>query len=145
MRRRVSKLKRIVEQLRIFQNAPKDGILPNFGPQSNLHYDQYVTIPIDEQSLVKLGQKIIRGITYRFHKSLVDDHYIINVYLIENHKAQEVVQTIENYGVTHHRGPGIVVKYAMSDEGGLSSLWFIEIWGRLKLYGVILPNPETIR
>ena len=73
-------------------------------------------------------------------KSLIDNQHTINVYLIEDHKAQEVVQTIEAYGVTRHRGPGIVVKYAMSDEGGLSSLWLIEIWGKLKLYAVVLPG-----
>jgi|SRR5687767_9626366 len=142
---RAAKLKRIVEQLMIFRSIPEKGLLPNFGPQPNLRYDQYVTIPIDEETLVKLGQKIIKGITYLFNKSFIDDQYTINVYLVEDHNAQEVVQTIEKYGVTHHRGPGVLVKYAMSNEGGLSSLWLIEIWGKLKLYGVVLRKPGAIQ
>jgi len=136
---RAAKLKNIVEQL-MLPNFPEKGVLPNFGPQPNLRYDQNVTIPINEESLAKLGQKIIRGITYLFNNSLIDNRYNINVYLIEDHKAREVVKTIETYGEIHDRGPGIVVKHAMSDEGGLSSLWFIEIWGKLRLYGVVFPN-----
>lgn len=142
---RSAKLKSIVKQLMFFRNPPQDGILPNFGPQPNLQYDQYVTIPIDEESLVKLGRKIIRGTTYLFNKSFIDNQYAINVYLIEDHKAQEVVKLIETYGETRHRGAGVVVKYAMSDEGGLSSLWLIEIWGRLKLYGVVLRKQGPIQ
>jgi hypothetical protein len=144
-KRRTAKLKSIVEQLRMFQSPPEKGILPNFGPQANLQYDQYVTIPIYEESLVKLGRKIIRGITYLFNNSFIDDQYTINVYLVEDHKAQDVVKMIETYGVTHHRGPGVIVKYAISEEGGLSSLWLIEIWGKLKLYGVVLRKQGMIQ
>ena len=69
---RTEKLKRIVKQLTKYDKIPEKGILPNFGPQPNLRYDQFVTIPIDEESLVRLGQKIIRGITYLFNKSFID-------------------------------------------------------------------------
>jgi len=139
-RMRAAKLASIAKQLTITNHVPQKGLLPNFGPQPNLHYNGYVAIPISEENIVKLGQKIVRGITYIYNKAFITEDYRINVYVIEDHRAQEVLKTIEAFGVAQNRGPGIVVKYAMTSEGGLSSLWYIEIWGRFKLYAVVIPK-----
>jgi hypothetical protein len=137
---RAAKLASIVKQLKVSNSVPQKGLLPNFGPQANLHYNGYVAIPISEENIVKLGQKIVRGITYIYNNALITEDYSINVYVIEDYKAQEVLKTIETFGVVQDRGPGIVVKYALTSEGGLSSLWYIEIWGRFKLYAVVIPK-----
>lgn len=136
---RAAKLESIVKQLITYDSAPKEGILPNFGPLPNLKYDGYGAILISEDSLVKLGQKIVRGITYLVDKSFIDDTYKINVYFVEDNKATEVVRTIEAYGATHDKGPGIIVKHVTASEGRLASLWLIEIWGKLKIYAVVIP------
>jgi hypothetical protein len=137
---RTEKLKSIIRQLMEYGSMPKEGILPNFGPQPGLNYEGIGEIPILEDSLPKLGRKIVRGITYLFESSFIDDSYKINVLFLEDNKAQDVLKAIEAKGTIHDQGPGIVVKHAKANEGGLSSIWLIEIWGKLKMYAVVMPS-----
>jgi hypothetical protein len=64
------KLERIMKQLKVVTKLPVVGVLPNFGPIPGLKYPAIVQIPIDNEALEKLGQKIIRGLTYISTSSL---------------------------------------------------------------------------
>jgi hypothetical protein len=116
--RRAAKRERILKELTRYDSVPTEGILPNFGPQPNLVYPDFGAIPISEDYLIRLGQKIIRGLIYLVEHSFIDDRYRISVYMAEAHKVQQVVSMIESYGVVYDRGPGIVVTHAKTSEAG---------------------------
>ncbi|MDD5467983.1 MAG: hypothetical protein PHS96_09255 [Anaerolineales bacterium] len=137
---RKRKLERIISQLQVVTKLPEVGVLPNFGLIPGLNYPAIVQIPIDSAALEKLGEKIIRGITFISTNKLIGHSYSINVYFLEDEKGRDFVTLVKTRGATHETGPGIKVSYAFTDEGGAASLWYIEIWGRLKLYGAVVPK-----
>jgi hypothetical protein len=136
---RQNKLKKILAQLSIVSSPPPRGLLPNFGLIPGLQYPEIVQIPIDDDALVRLGQKVIRGLTYIATAAMIDPYYAISIYFLEDDKGADFVSLVKQRGVVHEKGPGITVAHATSDEGGLSSLWYIEIWGKLKMYGTVIP------
>jgi hypothetical protein len=138
---REAKRRRIIEQLRIYDTVPKKGILPNFIPYPSKKHNGYAFINIPEDYLFKLGEKIVRGITYLSNKVFLDETYNIKVDFIENNKAEAVAKTIEKQGVTNNIGPGILVKYAITSDRVLS-LWLIEIWGKLKMYVTVIKSHQ---
>lgn len=136
------KLERIRRELKVVNRLPEVGVLPNFGLIPGLKYPAIVQIPIDHIAFEKLGQKIIRGLTYISTAQLIDYTYSINVYFLEDEKGRDFVALVQRRGATHESGPGIKVSYAFTDEGGVASLWYIEIWGKLKLYGTVIPKQQ---
>ncbi len=137
------KLERIIKQLKVIRELPQVGVLPNFGLIPGLTYPAIVQIPIDNEALERLGQKIIRGITFIANGQLIDKSYSINVYFLEDEKGRDFVAIVKTHGATNEAGPGIKVSYAFTDEGDAASLWYIEIWGRLKLYGAVVPKKQS--
>jgi hypothetical protein len=137
------KLERIVGELTVVTKLPQVGVLPNFGLIPGLKYPALVQIPIEHLALEKLGQKIIRGLTYISTGQFIDNSYSINVYFLEDENGREFVALVQANGATNEAGPGIKVSYAFTEEGGAASLWYIEIWARLKLYGVVVPKPHS--
>lgn len=137
--KRVSILRQLIE----YDSVPTEGIFPNFGPQPSLHYDGYGAIPILPDNLISFGQKIVRGVTYIIDNSFIDERFRINIYIVEEHKAGEVLRLIEEHGEIHHRGPGI--KVARAVDQGVLSLWLIEIWSRLRMYATVVPVSGTYR
>ena len=125
------KLEKIIKQLKIVRRLPQAGVLPNFGLIPGLDYPAIVEIPIDSEALERLGQKIIRGMTFIATGQLIDESYSINLYFLEDEKGRDFVATVQAHGATTKSGPGIKVSYAFTDEGGAASLWYIEIWRRL--------------
>jgi len=136
------KLERIVRQLKIVTKLPEVGVLPNLGIIPGLEYPAIAQISIDNVALEKLGEKIIRGLTYISTEQFIGHTYSINVYILEDEKGREFVALVQTRGATHESGPGIKVSYAFTVEGGAASLWYIEIWGRLKLYGAVVPKQQ---
>lgn len=136
---RAAKRQLILKQVVVHDQPPTVSVLPNFGVQPHLTYDGYPVIPLPADNLIRLGQKIVRGLTYLERQFFIDDKYQVNVYFLENANGAEIVRLLEQRGTTHSKGPGIAVKHAYTDEGALASLWYIEIWGRLKMYGAVVP------
>ena len=138
------KMARIVTQLSAVSSPTSEGLLPNFGLVPGLDYPVIVSIPIDQNALIRLGQKIIRGVTYLESGSLIDSSYSIRLYFLEDDKGHDFITKVRSRGQLHESGPGISVTHAKTDEGGLSSLWFIEIWRKLKMCGVVIPSEQAV-
>jgi hypothetical protein len=136
---RRNKLAKIIRQLTLYDAPPPSGVLPNFGMIPGLEYPAIVAIPVPSDSLIRLGQKIIRGLTFMETGALITEDFAIRVYFLDDHKALGYAELVKSRGATQAVGPGVQVTHARSDEGGLSSLWYIEIWARLKMYAVVLP------
>lgn len=134
-------------QVTISNEPPAEGVFPNFGPQKGITYDKYVTIPIPADSLIRLGRKIVRGLTYVLESRMIPDDAAISVYFVEDGKVPELLAQLRASGKTYHRGPGIVVVRSVASDDRNMSLWRITIFGRLIMWAsvnvnIAMPSPQ---
>jgi len=137
---RQGKREKVVEELIHFKELPKEGMFPNFGPQSHLVYDRYLGVLVSREKLEALGEKLVRGITYLTENQLITENHRIQVNFIEDGKAPQVQQLLETHAEVYHRGPGFVVARASATDDPTSVIFKIQIWGRLNIYAVVYPK-----
>jgi hypothetical protein len=122
---------------------PSRGVLPNFGPRRGVPYPHYSAISIPAAALHRLGEKIVRGITYLATTgSLIDQRYLIETHVVEDANIEVVAidAFVASKGVQYARGPGIAVTRAPAVDDPLIALFHIEIWGRLRLRASVVPR-----
>ncbi len=86
--------------------------------------------------------KIVRGISYLEDSIFIEKPYHIHSYLMHNESAKHFSDLANRYGKVFAREPGIEVCRAVTPEDGITSLYAITIWGRLKMYAVVDQKPE---
>lgn len=125
-----------------FSKTPSSfGVLPGFGLQPNVDYEgTYVAVLLPAEGLKRLGEKIIRGITYKETEKIIPGEYEIGVWINEDRSVADFIELTERHGVKRHFGPGIRATRAEAAGDPLSAIFRIEIWGRLKLNGSVLPR-----
>jgi hypothetical protein len=125
----------------ISNEPPQEGVFPNFGPRPGVTYDKYVTVPVPKDSFVKLGRKIVRGLTYILESRLLPNDGAIGIYFVDDGKFGDLLAQVEASGKTYHRGPGIVVERAVAVDDLAISLWHIAIFGRVNIWASVNANP----
>jgi hypothetical protein len=137
--RRIRERKRtkIMEQTHSFTSIPNEGIFPNFGPQSNVYYPQYLSILISDKNLRYFGEKLVRGMTYITNNSFIEKDYEIQIHFVRDSDATPFVSLVNKYGYKHNRGPGIVIERAQAHNDIKTALFTIEIWGKLRMYASV--------
>jgi hypothetical protein len=128
---------KIKKEIVRMNSLPPYGILPNFGPQSQIN-GPIGTIPVHEDSLKKLCRKIVRGLTYRLDGRYIADDYVIDIYIPDEAKVQEVVKLIEKWGKKHYRGPGLEITRAIPVDDDTAQLLIIMIFKRLRLHASVI-------
>lgn len=132
---RGKKLQQIHQELIHLEYLPKEGLLPNFGPEVNQQSGPYLRVLISKTKLEALAVKIIRGITYLATGKTLSNEFNIPIIFGDEEKAFPVIQFLQNYGKIYECGPGIVVHRAEASEDNLIAVYRIEIWGKLRIYG----------
>ena len=112
-------------------------ILPNFGPDEKIKNKKYPILLIKAEHLEKFSIKIVRGMTFLFDGFLIEDDYEINHYFMKGEDQNSVIKNIEKFGITEYRGPGIVVGRAVAHNDPKSSLYRIDLWGKLKICATV--------
>lgn len=133
-RKRESLLKEIQEMSALSE----EGYLPNFGPEPGKVYPALLRVPISQDHLVRLGAKLVRGLTYILDGKLIPPEYEIGVYFAENDKVPEPIQLLKTHGKSYHRGPGIMVERGIGVDDPMSALFIIDIWGKLRVFASVL-------
>lgn len=121
--------------------APEYGLLPGFGRRAEAADATVTTVTIAADTLVKLGTKLVRGITYVTRGTCIDPvRYVIEVFLAREGDPQvaAINAMIRRLGATLDREPGISVAHAHAADDREQGLFLIEIWGRLRLHGSVL-------
>jgi hypothetical protein len=129
---------RVLRELLPFGVPPAGGVLPGFGLQSESQYSDYAGILIPAGSLERLGEKLIRGITYVHHGALLGAPYRVRVYVITDAAAGPMGRLIERHARVFDRGPGIAVFRSEAEDDPLVALYKVVVWGRLVLFGAVL-------
>ena len=123
--------------------VPLMGVLPHFGPLSNVEYgERFLMVKIPEKDIKEFGVKIIRGLTYATEKRIIDRHYQIQVFVVNERSCPEVDALLEIHGVQENIGTGIETKRAISPRPPVGLYW-IRIWGRFELYGSVRRKPPV--
>jgi len=76
----------------------------------------------------------VKGITFLEDSRYIESPYEISFYALHDKDALPVVHLIKKYGQGYANEPGIVVTRAVLPEDRLTSLYFIDIWGRFKMF-----------
>jgi len=142
-RARQAKRREILKDVELQDKPPEIGIFPNFGPDPSISYENFMVLTIKGDRLIKLGKKIVRGLTYHFENRFIEnDREEIEVHFVHDRDAVNVVEMAKRFGQSFHRGPGISVIRAIAGDGSNAGIFIVEIWGRVKFYVTLLPRNE---
>lgn len=117
-------------------NVPTQGIYPNLGNIAPTLHSSLLAFIIPAESIKRLNEKIIRGITFINDGCYIEKSMHIEFWAVDDVSAQPVVDLIAQHGKKYSVGPGIIVYRAMVPQDG-SALFFINIWNRFKMYGYV--------
>lgn len=134
--------KRLIKDLSYTDQIPQRAIIPNFGPRSNIKGKQPI-ISIKAKYFELFTKKIVKGLTFLWDHHLIESDYTIKYHLLNDIDSEPFIKRINKLGETYHRGAGIVVKRAVAYDDKKSSIYHIEIWGRLKIFGSVTKIKEN--
>lgn len=138
---RAAKRREILSIVDFVDTPQTEGVLPNFGVNPSLEYPTFALIKIPAAGLITLGKKIVRGVTHFLEKRFIeDDEEVIDIFFVADENGAEIAGLISKFGQTFHKGPGVTVMRAVTQDGERAGLFLIEIWGRLKIYASLLPK-----
>jgi len=137
-RSRIAKRAEILEEMKRASELSDEGYFPNFGPPPGVSGTRLPRLLISRDSLVKLGEKLIRGITYVDAQQVISPSYKIQVSFPHEETVADVTRLIRRHGTTEYRGPGVLVERARLPGDKLQALFKITIWGRVRIYGSVL-------
>ncbi|MDI6787160.1 MAG: hypothetical protein QME51_02175 [Planctomycetota bacterium] len=143
---RQRKREKMIKELIKFDNLPNQGLFPNFGPQRNTYYPEYLAVLMSEDNLKDFSHKLVRGLTYKINNLLIEKDYRIGIFFVHDNDAQPFVDLIKRFGCCYDIGPGFRIGYATARDDNNSRIYSIEIWGKLKIYAAverINDNDET--
>lgn len=116
---------------------PKEGTYPGMGEKWGRPLGEQVAVLIPANSVRRIAEKIIRGIYYVEDGKFIEPPYIIDFFPLDPRNEKYIRQSIERFGKTYAREPGIVVGRAVAQEDGMSSLFEIVLWRQFKMYGSV--------
>jgi hypothetical protein len=134
---RERKRERIRKELIQMEDIPKEGLLPNFGPQPGQESGPYLGVLVSKSKLEALGTKIVRGITYLRTGSTLGTEYRIPIFFGDETNAIPVIELLKHHGQVYGCGPGISVHLAQAHDDPLTAVYRIEIWGKLRIYAAV--------
>lgn len=138
---RMAKREKILKEIEMMKSQPDEGYLPNFEGKPGKQNQTRLAIRADY--LEKLAEKLIRGMTFRIDSILIEEDYQIDFSLLRDDNSGFFMQKIRSFGETFYREPGIVVGRAVPHGDPKSSLYYIEIWGQLKIYGTVTKKKKN--
>ena len=138
---RAKKRDEILAALVSGNDVPKESIYPGLDDRWGQKEQDQRAISIPADSLTKLVEKIIKGITFLESGRYLDEEIELEHLVVDEHGASQIIELIEKYGETHSRGPGIEIKRVVTPEDGISALYKIVIWGEVVMYASAIQKP----
>jgi hypothetical protein len=143
-RAREKRCQELLAELTKFDTPPESS-LPGFGVRPHLSYDNYLAIEIPEASMLQLGEKLVRGLTYLRVGRLIDHEHEIRIHVVREGAGDDVRALIHSTGSAVQRVPGLLIESAHLADSPEDSVWRITIWGRLVLFATVVPIESNER
>lgn len=80
----------------------------------------------------------MKGLLYLEEGVFVSEDYDVDVRPMRPKAAEPLWDVLKQFGVEHAHEPGIRVVRATVPEDKTSSIFYIEIWGRFKLWCIVV-------
>jgi hypothetical protein len=139
---RAAKGKKIRAEALQGEAIPKSAVFPGFEKTDDWGTEEPVAVRISAAGLKQLTDKIVRGVTYIEDGRLIVAPYRVQMFVFTPENAAPIRALVERTGRLLERGPGLSVWRAVAPEDGITSLYALEIWGRLRLYAVVDDEPD---
>jgi len=134
---RIAKRNKILGEMLHGDQIPDAGIYPGLGERWGRQKNAQTALLIPASSFRRITEKIVRGIFYIEDKQYIESPYIIDFYALQDDGASEIIELLAHFGKEYARGPGILIKSAITPEDGISAIVSIEIWGSFKMYAAV--------
>lgn len=138
---RAARAARLGSELIDGPTIPMQSVYPGLGERWGRLAGSGIGIPIPAKSFRRLTEKIVRGIYFIEHNKFIEPPYVIEFSALSDEDAEPINALMQQYGREYAREPGIIVRLAFSEEDPMSSLVEISVWGQVKMYASVLPEP----
>lgn len=118
-----------------FVPSSSDGALPGFAPS----YSGQSVARVKETDLHCVAEKIFRIVFWSAYQSYVEPPYHVGVHVVRKSEEVDCVEAVIKAGDKIAVPPGVVVYLRRADDDPKSGLVVVELWGRLRLFGSIVP------
>lgn len=118
---------------------PRSAVYPGLGERWGRPATQGLGIPVPANSLRRLTEKIVRGIFFLEDNVFIEANHSIEFYALTEEGAEPIKKLLDCFGREYARGPGIVVRRAVTEDQPMGALFEIDIWSQFKMYASVRP------
>lgn len=118
---------------------PLASILPGFGFHSGVDPSEELGVMVSVSDLEVIGEKLIRGITWIVDQQYIETDHRIQIIFPRDPTSGPFFEDLKRYGNLYSLGPALSIIRAVAEGDRQSSIYLIEIWGRLHMYGCVSP------
>ena len=121
------------------EEIPDHGIYPGLDAKFDLPKEEQMAVPVPASYFERLGEKIVRGVTYIESGLFIDPQFSIKTHIVNEHGAVGFEEALHKFGQSLSCGPGIAVNRAMMEEDKIAGIYKITIWQEFILYLTVSP------
>ena len=136
-RARAALKKKLLKELIPGSEIRKDAVYPGMGERWRRSDDEAAGIRISADNIHRLTEKIVRGIYFIEDGKFVELPYVIEFHALTENGAAGFKELLDRFGSKYDRGPGIVVRRAVTPDDNMSSVFEIVIWDQVKMYASV--------
>jgi hypothetical protein len=127
--------KRVLDEAVKAANYSQDAVYPGMGVRGGIPKEDHLAIVMPVETFDRITEKIVRGIFHVVDEKFIEPPFVVKSFPLHQSESGAVRALLDEFGVTYTR-PGIVVRRAVTEDG-ISSLFEIELWGRIKRYASV--------
>lgn len=143
-RHRAGKFEKIHSGVYRVAEIPKEGILPGFGPQPNLEYQEYFGVLTSQDDLRAIILKFVRGFAFnKLERLYLDRNLEIHCYPFEGDGEVQLNNMLEQRGTRYEWGKGIMASRVIDPRDPTESVARVELWGRWRFYLIVRRSVGT--
>ncbi len=142
---RERKRKKFLSELFPIKENMLQSVIPGFGIEPNYQLSELQAIPVYQETITKITEKLVKGMTYIFNNAFINDEYLIDFDFFEKETEEYFEKLLSFDSKEYNCGPALYIKRRVAIDDDVSSLYKIILWGRLKLIGwVTRKEDETV-
>ena len=135
---RNAKLLKITKQAQMVaaMKIPSESVYPSFGPTS-ADGKARTGLLVPKRAIDALAKKLVRGVTYLQDGRFIEPPYEVVCYVPTEEGVAEIFGPPAEQFSSHDRRPALVVHRSVREDG-MSAIYRIEIWSRLRICATVL-------
>jgi hypothetical protein len=134
---RLGKGQRILARALQGDQIPDHGVFPGLGDRWAEIRGERAAILISKESFERITEKIVRGIYHIEDGIFIAPPYTIDFFALPEGGITPWTDALDRWGKVYAREPGIIVRRAIAQDDGMSSLFEITFWKQFKTYASV--------